>query len=97
MEGDRESPFVVTSSRLRYQALRGSRRNLSLVLPAIRSQVHFTSALVNGLPSCHLTPSRRRKASSVLSSSHDHSVARSGTIDRRLVCGTSCLDRKSVV
>src|SRR6516165_3273223 len=66
-------------------------RSLSLVLPVSRSQVHLTSAAVNGLPSCHLTPSRNRKVSCVLSSSHDESLARSGTIDCRLFCGTSCL------
>src|SRR6516165_12240243 len=68
-------------------------RSLSLVLPVSRSQVHLTSAAVNGLPSCHLTPSRNRKVSCVLSSSHDESLARSGTIDCRLFCGTSCLYR----
>src|SRR5258708_4918446 len=52
------------------------------------SQVHLTSLAVNGLPSCHLTPRRSLKVSAVLSSSHDHSVARSGTIELRLVCAT---------
>src|SRR6202040_433406 len=36
--------------------------------------------------SCHLTPWRRWKVSPVLSSSHDHSLARSGTIVLMLVC-----------
>ena len=44
------------------------------------SQVHFTSALVKGLPSCHFTPSRSLKVSLVPSSLHAHSVARSGTM-----------------
>src|SRR5258708_31393989 len=52
------------------------------------SQVHLTSLAVKGCPSCHLTPWRSLKVSAVLSSSHDHSVARSGTIVFRLVCGT---------
>src|SRR5216684_898606 len=52
------------------------------------SQVHLTSLAVNGFPSCHLTPWRSFKVSAVLSSSHDHSVARSGTIEFRLVCAT---------
>ena len=45
---------------------------------------------VNGLPSCHLTPSRSRNVSWALSSSHDHSLARSGTMDCRPLCDTSC-------
>src|SRR2546429_8625707 len=56
-----KSPLVVTSSRLRYQALRGLIRNFSLALPCSRSQVHLTSLAVNGLPSCHFTPSRNLK------------------------------------
>src|SRR5215831_6015961 len=83
-----KSPLVTTSSRLRYHALRGLRRSFSVDLPCSRSQVHLTSLAVKGLPSCHLTPWRRRKVSAVLSSSHDHSVARSGTIEFRLVWGT---------
>ena len=82
---------MVTSSRFRYHALRGLIRSFSLDLAASRSQVHCTSLAVKGLPSCHLTPSRSRNVSWALSSSHDQSVARSGTIDCRLVCGTSCL------
>src|SRR4029077_17081996 len=83
-----KSPLTTTSSRLRYQALRGLRRNFSLALPCSMSQVHFTSLEVNGLPSCPLTPWRNLKVSAVLSSSHDHSVARSGTIELKLVCAT---------
>ena len=49
--------------------------------------MHFTSAAVNGLPSCHFTPSRSLNVSAVPSSFHDHSVARSGTIDSKLTCG----------
>src|SRR5260370_1200557 len=48
----------MTSSRLRYHALRGLRRSFSLPIPISKSQVHLTSAAVNGLPSCHLTPRR---------------------------------------
>src|ERR1700757_4075264 len=78
----------MTSSRLRYQDLRGLTRNFSVDLPAIRSQVHLTSAAVNGLPSCHLTPCRNLKVSSLPSSLHDQLTARSGTIESRLFCGT---------
>src|SRR5438270_10240741 len=85
------SPLGTTSSRLRYHALRGLMRSFSVALPVSRSQVHTTSFAVNGLPSCHFTPGRRRNVSCVLSSSHDQSVARSGTIDWYPLCGTSCL------
>ncbi len=63
-------------------------RSFSLALPVRRSQVHLTSAAVNGLPSCHLTPWRSGKVSSVPSSFHDQLVARSGMIDCRLACAT---------
>src|ERR1700752_4634992 len=66
-------------------------RSFSLALPLKRSQVHLTSLAVKGLPSCHLTPWRSGKVSSVPSSFHDQLVARSGTIDCRLLCATSCL------
>src|SRR5947209_16987864 len=66
-------------------------RSLSFVFPASMSQVHLTSAAVNGLPSCHLTPWRSLNVSSVPSSLHDQLVARSGTIDFMLFCGSSCL------
>src|SRR6516164_1712588 len=60
------SPFATTSSRLRYQALRGLSRNFSGDLPVSRSQVHLISAAVKGLPSCHLTPCRSLKVSLVV-------------------------------
>src|ERR1700736_4591502 len=66
-------------------------RSFSAALPLSRSQVHLTSGAVNGLPSCHLTPWRSGKISSVPSSFEDQLVARSGTIDLMLFCGTSCL------
>src|SRR5690348_18309123 len=78
----------MTSSRLRYQDLRGLTRNFSVDLPVIRSQVHLTSAAVNGLPSCHSTPSRSLKVSSFPSSLHDQLEARSETIELRVFCGT---------
>src|SRR5437868_5641090 len=76
------------SLTLLYQDLRGLMRSFSADLPCSSSHVHLTSAAVNGLPSCHLTPRRSLKVSSVPSSLHDQSVARSGTIDCRLTCGT---------
>src|ERR1700732_2657654 len=60
-------------------------------MPISRSQVHLTSLAVKGVTSCHLTPRRSGKVNSVPSSLHDQLVARSGTIDCRLFCGTSCL------
>src|SRR6266481_1710110 len=86
------SPFAVTSSRLRYHALRGLRRSLSVDLPVNRSQVHLTSLAVSGLPSCQVMPWRNGKVSSVPSSLHDQLVARSGTTDCREFRGTSCLN-----
>src|SRR5712691_11543206 len=85
------SPLVVTSARFAYQDLRGLRRSLSLALPVSKSHVHLTSAAVKGLPSCHLTPCRNGMVSSVPSSFHSQLVARSGTIDLRVFCGSSCL------
>src|SRR6202030_1574863 len=82
------SPSVVTSLRLIHQASRALTRSFSLDLPCTRSKVHFTSAAVKGLPSCHLTPSRNLKVSSVPSSLHDQLSARSGTIDCKLFCFT---------
>src|SRR6202047_5009278 len=78
------SPLVVTASTLLYQVLRGLMRSFSLALPCNRSIVHLTSAAVTGLPSCHLTPWRSGKVSSVPSSLHDQLVARSGTTVSRL-------------
>ena len=43
---------------------------------------------MKGLPSCQMTPWCNGNVSSVPSSFHDHPVARSGTIDARLFCGT---------
>src|SRR5690349_21693294 len=63
-------------------------RNFSLDLPVSRSQVHLTSLAVKGLPSCHLTPWRSGKVSSLPSSLQDQPVARSGTIDFMLFCAT---------
>src|SRR5260370_18916185 len=81
------SPFTVTSLRLNHHDFRGFLRSLDSGL--IRMfQVHFTSALVKGLPSCHLTPSRSLKVSSVLSAFHAHSVASSGT----MWSGAFCFD-----
>src|SRR5207244_8755701 len=86
-----KSPLTVTSSRFLYQDLRGLRRSLSADLPVSMSQVHLTSLAVKALPSCHLTPWRSGKVSSVPSSFQDQLVARSGTIDSMLFCATSCL------
>src|SRR5262249_20612061 len=83
-----KSRLTVTSCRLRYHGLRGLRRSFSLDFAVTRSHVHLTSRAVNGVPSCHLTPWRNRNVSSVPSSFHDHSVARSGTTDARVFCGT---------
>src|SRR5206468_7876930 len=73
-------------SRLRYQDLRGLTRSFSADLPVSRPQVHLTSAAVNGLPSCHLTPWRNLKLSSLPSSLQAQLSARSGTIVDRLFC-----------
>src|ERR1700732_3792970 len=73
---------------LLYQDLRGLRRSFSVALPVSRSQVHWTSLAVKGLPSCHVTPWRSGSVNSVPSSFHDQPVARSGTIDVRLFCLT---------
>src|SRR5215467_7648062 len=86
-----QSPLTLTSSRFLYQDLRGLRRSLFSDLPVSVSQVHLTSWAVNGLPSCHLTPWRSGKVSSVPSSLHDQLTARSGTIDCIVFCGASCL------
>src|SRR5205085_12295153 len=71
-----------------YHALRGLTRSLSAAVPAISSQVHLTSLAVNGLPSCHLTPWRNLKVSSLPSSLQAQLSARSGTTDARLFCFT---------
>src|SRR3981081_2877821 len=82
------SPWAITVSRLPYHVLRGLTRSVSLALPCSRSQVHLTSPAVNGSPSCHLTPRRSLKVRLVPAASHDHSRARSGTIDFIPLCGT---------
>src|SRR5450759_5438984 len=86
-----KSPLVTTSVTFSYQVLRGFLRNLALALPITMSKVHLTSLEVNGLPSCHLTPSRSLKLSFVCSAFQDQLVARSGTMESRLFCATSCL------
>ena len=48
--------------------------------------VHSTSAALNGLPSCHVTPWRRVKVSVLPSSLKAHFSARSGTMSSRLFC-----------
>src|SRR5712671_2964627 len=79
------SPLTVTSLRLNHQGLRGCLRNFDSGEISM-SQVHFTSALVNGLPSCHFTPSRSLKVSLVPSALHDQLVASSGWIVSTLFC-----------
>src|SRR5258708_31957142 len=61
-------------------------RSLSLALPCSNSQVHLTSLAVNGLPSCHLTPSCNLNVNFVLLGSHDQLDARSGTTVSALSC-----------
>src|SRR4029450_3214486 len=80
------SPLAVTQSTLAYQPLRKLTLKFSGALPCRRSMVHFTSAAVNGLPSCHLTPLRKAKLSVLPSSLHVHFSARSGTMSSRLFC-----------
>ena len=79
-------PFTVIFSRLVNQACLGLLRILPDSRPETASQVHFTSAEVKGLPSCHFTPLRRVKVSSVLRSFQRQPVASSGTIVSRLFC-----------
>src|ERR1700720_2453276 len=74
------SRSAVTSSRLRYHALRGLRRSALADLPSSMSHVHLTSCAVKGFPSCHLTPWRSRKLSRVWSSFHDQLSASSNSI-----------------
>src|SRR3954447_17233425 len=81
-----KSPSVVTSANSAYQSLRGFLRNLFCDLPCSMSNVHFTSALVNGLPSCHFTPSRSLKVSALPSGLQDQLVASSGWIVSTLFC-----------
>src|SRR5690242_20645769 len=81
-----KSPLVVTLSRFCHHDLRGLTRNLSADFPVSRSHVHLTSAAVNGLPSCHLTPSRSLNVSVVPASSQLQLVAKSGLIVSKLFC-----------
>src|ERR1700724_2724355 len=92
-----KSPLVVTSARFWYQDLRGLILSFSVPLPCSSSQVHLTSLAVNGLPSCHLTPWRNLKVSTVPSSFHDHSLARSGTIVSSRFCGDVLVEHHEVV
>src|SRR3979411_632786 len=81
------SPLVVTSSRLKYQTWRGFlRKSEASPLPISMFQVHCTSLAENGLPSCHLTPSRSLNVNFVLVGSHDQLVAISGTRVSALSC-----------
>src|SRR3990167_2554577 len=66
---------------LRYHAARGLRRSLSRPRAVRRAKVHSTSLAVKGRSSCHRTPSRSLKVSSVPSSLQFHDSARSGTTD----------------
>jgi hypothetical protein len=81
-----KSPSGTTDSTFVNQSLRGFLRNLFCDVPASISKVHFTSALVNGLPSCHFTPSRSLKVSALPSGLQDQPVASSGTIVSALFC-----------
>ena len=74
-EADLIVPFTVTSSRLRYHALRGLRRNFSNVFPCdgnpfTAANVKFTWDQIAPGPSerCQLTPWRSLKVSSLPSS-----------------------------
>src|SRR5882724_5038463 len=67
---------------------RGFCFSLSRARPVSRLKVHSTSLAENSQPSCHLTPRRSLKVSSVLSSFQLHDSARSGRIDLSLFCGT---------
>ena len=62
----RSRRLTVTSATSSYQDLRGFLRNFCCDLPISMSKVHLTSADVNGLPSCHLTPCRSLKVELLL-------------------------------
>src|SRR5215510_3862721 len=79
---------MLTLSRLVYQDARGFLRKSSESCPVSLFQVHCTSFAVNGLPSCHLTPSCSLKVSLVLVASQVQLSARSGTIVSGLLSGT---------
>src|SRR3979490_3619143 len=88
------SPLRLTSLTFSYQSLRGFLRKVACDTPRSMSQVHLTSLAVKGWPSCHLTPSRNRKVSWVLSAFQDQLVASSGTMVSRLFCGL-CWSQKT--
>src|SRR6202035_1813183 len=71
-------PLTAISATLLHHDLRGFARNFSVERPVNRSQVHLTSAAVNGLPSCHLTPWRSLKVRRLPSSLPAQLSARSG-------------------
>ena len=72
-------------------------RSFSFALPCSRSIVHLTSATVNGLPSCHLTPLCSGKVSSVPSSLQLQLVASSGTIESGRVLRLVLLEDDEIV
>ena len=76
------------SARLRNHAWRGLFLIFPGTSPDTMSQVHFTSAEVNGFPSCHFTPERKAKVNEVPSSLHVQPVASSGRIVSMVFCGT---------
>src|SRR5262245_7397829 len=80
------SPLRLTSFRFSYQILRGLRRRYSGSMPFRRCQVHCTSRLVNGLPSCQATPERNLRVSVVPELSHAQLSASSGTMLSKLLC-----------
>ena len=91
------SPSAVTSATLWYQSLRGLPRKRSFAFPWIRSNVHLTSAAVNGLPSCHLTPWRSLNVNSLPSSLHSQLSARSGTYRIQAVLRDVLVENDEVV
>src|SRR5215469_10352133 len=82
---------------LPHHDFRGLTRSFCGDFSVDRSQVHLTSAAVNGLPSCHLTPSRSLKVSTVLSSVHVQLVPSSGTIVAILFCATCWSSNTTVI
>src|SRR6476620_4552942 len=84
-----KSPLVFTSLRLEYQSFLGFLRTSDLPSGAwseSESQVHLTSAEVNGLPSCHFTPCRSLKVSVLLSLTQAQLSASSGMMLSILFC-----------
>src|SRR5437764_14784906 len=80
------SPLVLTSSTCSYQVLRGFWRNFCCDFPISMSNVHLTSAEVNGLPSCHLTSLRSLKVRVLPSPLHAQLSASSGRSVSKLFC-----------